>query len=53
MTWHIIDKTRPALKWDNEFGWCGTPFTVFTQTERESLTLPMNGKWIAAFSVTD
>ncbi len=33
--------------WSNDAGWVNTPtHSLYTEKEKESLTLPINGEWV-------
>lgn len=42
----IVSKTEPELAWSNTYGWCDETFDTFTQEERETLNLPIDGEWL-------
>lgn len=46
MAWIIENKTDRALAWSNTYGWCDETFDTFTDEERETLNLPLEGEWV-------
>jgi len=44
--WMIRNKNDMGLAWSNDFGWVeNDDFDIFTQTERDTLSLPVDGEW--------
>ena len=40
-------KTTPSLRWSNANGWTKGPgYDRFTETETETLNLPIEGEWV-------
>jgi hypothetical protein len=46
MAWIIENKTDWDLTWSNEDGWCKETFDTFTDEERDTLNLPIDGVWV-------
>jgi hypothetical protein len=40
-----IRNIKTRLLWSNEYGWGGEGYTLFTQAERDTLSLPLDGFW--------
>ena len=45
MAYIITNKKDCDLAWSNSHGWCDEAFDTFTEEERETLNLPMDGEW--------
>jgi len=45
--YYVIRSIHHAgLAWSNEFGWVANDtYDVFSQTERDTLNLPIDGQW--------
>ena len=47
MNWIIVCVKDANLCWSNSWGWCSETYDTFTQEERETLDLPIDGQWWA------
>jgi len=45
MNWIISNKNDPKFCWSNTFGWCSETYDSFTQQEKDTLNLPIDGVW--------
>jgi hypothetical protein len=45
MSWIIENVDEPELAWSNEWGWCEDTFDTFSDEEKETLNLPLGGRW--------
>lgn len=45
MAWIIVNTTDESLAWSNEDGWTETTFDTYSEDERETLSLPIDGDW--------
>ena len=43
--WIIESVEEPELAWSNECGWCEDGFDTFSEEERQTLNLPIGGRW--------
>jgi hypothetical protein len=46
MAWIIQNKNDSELAWSNSWGWCSDSYETFSDTEKETLSLPIEGEWI-------
>lgn len=44
MRWVILN--QDGYGWTNESGWCEAQYDVFTDEERASFSLPIDGEWV-------
>ena len=47
MAWIITNKDEPELAWSNSWGWGENDFDTFSDEERQTLSLPIGGEWVA------
>ena len=45
MHYIIVNTADPSLAWSNEDGWTEDTYDTFTEAERQTLNLPIGGKW--------
>lgn len=45
MAWVIANKQDPEVCWSNAYGWCDTTYDTFSDEEKETLNLPIDGEW--------
>lgn len=46
MGWIIEHESDRTLCWSNSDGWVSETYDTFTDEERFTLNLPINGKWV-------
>ena len=46
ITWVIYCKSDDSLAWSNFQGWVDEGYTIFTNDEKESPNLPIDGDWM-------
>lgn len=46
--WVIQCKTDPLSFWSNTYGWVAEGYDTFSSREKETLNLPIDGKWVGA-----
>jgi hypothetical protein len=47
MAWIIQNKNDSDLAWSNSWGWCEDDFDTFSDEEKQSFNLPIEGRWLA------
>jgi len=47
MVWIIQNKNDSDLAWSNSWGWCEDDFDTFSDEEKQSFNLPIEGRWLA------
>lgn len=48
----IVLRGQESLAWSNDSGWVeGEEFDLFSETEKQTVTLPMGGEWREAFNI--
>ena len=45
MNWIITNIEEPDLCWSNTDGWVEEDFDTFTDDEKQTLNLPVDGQW--------
>ena len=54
MSYYVItNKENDQIFWSNHWGWVEEGEDRFTQKERDSLDLPLNGVWVYCPQVTN
>ena len=45
MAWIIVNRNDETLCWSNQHGWTDELYDTFSDEERETLNLPLEGEW--------
>ena len=43
----IVNSQEPALCWSNTLGWTEENYDTFSETDKETMLLPIGGHWEA------